>query len=624
MTVAPINPPNPPPTPLPPGLEAPTECDIIMKGGITSGVVYPLAVVELAKTYRFRSIGGTSAGAIAAALTAAAELGRDVPGGGFKTLAELPGQLGARLLSLFQPSPRTRPAFEVLLAVLGKGSWIGKAFRVYGKVIRFHWFWALAGAASGAALWYLVVGLALGADPQRTASRVVLALAVLGGAKVGGFVRFLIAAWSALNVNGFGLCNGLARVKGEKNAPLTPWLADLLNTTAGRPAGGPPLTFGDLWGPPGPEKERSDQQDDPRQRAINLEVMTTNLTHGWPLRLPFSSHDFFFDPEELKRYFPESVVCWMIRHPYKPGEKDKDAGKLIALIVKETCLLPLPAPWDLPVVVAARMSLSFPGLISAVPLYAVDWSRKKNAIAKAEDRAPDLDCCWFSDGGIGSNFPVHFFDGLLPSRPTFGINLRPFHPDYPKDPNDESQNVRFPSASGQGVAPAWTPIPNAFRFATTILKTMQNWVDNTQMRLPGYRDRVVHVYLDPDEGGLNLAMPPELIQVLMKRGKAAGDKLAGFDWGGHRWTRYITAMSQLEGRLERMDEVYENGFRDFLEQRDSRQKPYNHPLAWKRFALAATDALMVAVKGWKNDPSGYHLADDAPRPEPELRIGPKR
>ena len=60
-------------SPVPPTLE----CDIVMKGGITSGVVYPLAVVELAKTYRFRNIGGTSTGAIAAAATAAAELGRD-------------------------------------------------------------------------------------------------------------------------------------------------------------------------------------------------------------------------------------------------------------------------------------------------------------------------------------------------------------------------------------------------------------------------------------------------------------------------------------------------------------------------------------------------------------------
>ncbi|MGB6519619.1 MAG: patatin-like phospholipase family protein, partial [Candidatus Cybelea sp.] len=46
------------------------ECDVVMKGGIASGVVYPGAVYELSKTYRFRNIGGTSAGAIAATLTA--------------------------------------------------------------------------------------------------------------------------------------------------------------------------------------------------------------------------------------------------------------------------------------------------------------------------------------------------------------------------------------------------------------------------------------------------------------------------------------------------------------------------------------------------------------------------
>lgn len=49
------------------------ECDLVMEGGITSGVVYPLALVELASQYRFRGVGGTSAGAIAAGLAAAAE-----------------------------------------------------------------------------------------------------------------------------------------------------------------------------------------------------------------------------------------------------------------------------------------------------------------------------------------------------------------------------------------------------------------------------------------------------------------------------------------------------------------------------------------------------------------------
>jgi len=50
--------------------------DLTMEGGTTSGVVYPLAICELATDFRFRNVGGASAGAIAAALTAAAELGR--------------------------------------------------------------------------------------------------------------------------------------------------------------------------------------------------------------------------------------------------------------------------------------------------------------------------------------------------------------------------------------------------------------------------------------------------------------------------------------------------------------------------------------------------------------------
>ncbi len=52
------------------------ECDIVMAGGVTSGIIYPGAVAQIARRYRFRSIGGTSVGAIAAAITAAAEYGR--------------------------------------------------------------------------------------------------------------------------------------------------------------------------------------------------------------------------------------------------------------------------------------------------------------------------------------------------------------------------------------------------------------------------------------------------------------------------------------------------------------------------------------------------------------------
>ena len=80
------------------------ECDLVMKGGITSGIVYPPVVQILRKKYRFKSIGGTSAGAIAAALTAAAEHGRET--GGFEKLQEVQNDLGREgfIVGLFKPT----------------------------------------------------------------------------------------------------------------------------------------------------------------------------------------------------------------------------------------------------------------------------------------------------------------------------------------------------------------------------------------------------------------------------------------------------------------------------------------------------------------------------------------
>lgn len=47
------------------------ECDIVMKGGMTSAIIYPAAVAAIASDYRLRSIGGTSAATIRAAAAAA-------------------------------------------------------------------------------------------------------------------------------------------------------------------------------------------------------------------------------------------------------------------------------------------------------------------------------------------------------------------------------------------------------------------------------------------------------------------------------------------------------------------------------------------------------------------------
>lgn len=110
--------------------------DVTMKGGVTSGVVYPLAVCELARRFRLRNIGGSSAGAIAAALAAAAELGRAraqvsgsaSPGQGFPGLAETAGWAAEldrrgrshshRLAGLFQPGDAGVPVFAAAVAWL--------------------------------------------------------------------------------------------------------------------------------------------------------------------------------------------------------------------------------------------------------------------------------------------------------------------------------------------------------------------------------------------------------------------------------------------------------------------------------------------------------------------------
>src|ERR1700687_3569232 len=105
------------------------KCDLVMKGGVTSGVVYPRVIAELSREYQFSSIGGTSAGAIAAAVAAAAEYAR--AGGkaaAFDELNELPLWLGgsspdlkhSNLFYLFQPMPTMAKLYLVAVAGLGK------------------------------------------------------------------------------------------------------------------------------------------------------------------------------------------------------------------------------------------------------------------------------------------------------------------------------------------------------------------------------------------------------------------------------------------------------------------------------------------------------------------------
>jgi predicted acylesterase/phospholipase RssA len=616
------------------------ECDIVMKGGITSGVIYPHAVCELAKIYRLVNVGGTSAGAIAAAAAGAAEAGR--PSGGFVKLAALPDWLstGTNLFSLFQPQEQTARLFAILTASLGQSS---KLQRVAMALLRGYWLAALIGAAPGLAIVALAVWLAAGVG---------LALAVIAGvivATFGALVGIGFALYrDLLRVpdNCFGLCSGFG---GPEPPALTPWLADLLDDLAGRPRDGAPLTFGDL-----------DAQ------GVHLELMTTNLTQRRPLRLPWVRPErYFFDPVQFRQLFPERVVTHLEDNP-PPAPDEGKPGEWQLLCQLLEPLLPLPEPASLPVVLGARLSLSFPLLLSAMPLWAIDWSRTHNQEAMkawSEWRAahptaaidepgappprPYAEVCWFSDGGISSNFPIHFFDAPLPRRPTFAINLRGFHPDHPQQA-DESQNVYLPETSGGGLLEWWYRYPGAgfgslTAFVESIVRTMQNHDDEALMRVPGYRDRVVHVSTSAAEGGMNLNMPAPVIAALTARGRAAAERLIArfatppkkpgdLSWDSHRWTRYRSSTAAIASLLNQVRAVYQaepvpatdRSYKELVD-RALDDPPHAYPFKRtaqrtlaKDFTGAVIDAADVAVNARPED-----LAEGAPKPEPDIRIVPR-
>ena len=124
-------------------------CDIVLKGGITSGVVYPLAIASLAEKYRFSNIGGTSAGAIAAAAAAAAEYGRGTENAGFDRLTKIPGEVGPNLLSMFQPTPVLKPLFDIFIAALKAKTKTGRAIAIIWTAVSGYWLCPLLGFLPG-------------------------------------------------------------------------------------------------------------------------------------------------------------------------------------------------------------------------------------------------------------------------------------------------------------------------------------------------------------------------------------------------------------------------------------------------------------------------------------------
>lgn len=637
-----------------------TSCNLIMKGGITSGVVYPRAVVALSRTYRFRRIGGSSAGAIAALLTAAAEFRRAETGSteGFDLVQKVPQALaeGDNLLRLFSPSRRTKAVFEVGMALVApdrrpnharRGMPARNVLRAVALLVRATWL-PFAVAMVVALLPGVVAGLVLTRGTHW--GRVTASLLFwLPGALVIGLIVAAVTgvrrAAGDMNANGFGLAKGSAEDQAAKPGrttaqlkasapaapagpgqpiggtlpppvPLTDWLTLVTQQVAGLPDD-QVLTFGHLWGPQATDWYRAQVRPGDRSPVItdldraqsdynprlDLKVMTTCLTQGIPYAFPFADDTFHYCPACFTEYFPPTVMDHLARHDRPAAQRESAGG-----VLSNECprhpgepLRRLPHVPDLPVVIAARISLSFPGLISAVPLVYFDASKKP------AERGYVV--AWFSDGGIASNFPMHFFDTHLPSRPTFGINLADADARYPHE------GATMPRANEASTLRE-RPITSVAQFALAIKNVMQNWPDVLQADAPGFRDRIATVYLPKGLGGLNLQMSPEQIDALGAFGDRAGTEiLERFDLDAHRWTRFRVAMNGLSVFLDQHRRNYPDFAKDV-------------PFPWQQgiYDLGAREqnvrdeaaGLVMVADEWQAQ--GYPAAANPPSPEPLLRF----
>lgn len=701
------------------------DCDVVMKGGITSGVVYPLAICELARRYRLVSVGGASAGAIAAVAAAAAEHGRHSSGGGFAKLAALPPQIATVLPDLFQPQAQTRAVFRLLTALMAKPkNWRERVRKP--PVVAARYVSALLSSGR-----YLIVGLlpaaaiaaiALVFEPglfanwapalifllaavaaiaawkvSRASLRIVLGavaaalmllavlawevgealpLALWGAALVvacvaGGLGAIVLAAGAAISRNSYGLVTGTkpsVSRRGVNVEPLSDWLHAVVNDAAGRSAADAPVTFDDL---------EAGRENDPH--AVRLIAMTTCLTQSRSYRIPndfglgSDAHErWFFDEAELRKVLPQPLVDHLVAEENAPPAPSgpKDAIEWEWLRQALLPLRPLPAPGRWPIVMAARMSLSFPILLAAVPLWKVDWSLDRNSAARRDWRAdpsstavPRAERCWFSDGGITSNFPVHFFDTLLPLRPTFAINLRGFHPnrEWAARPDvPESEKVYRPENNRGGMDEWWSRFDEGKRdlggvlaFLGALKTTALNWGDNEQMKVPGYRDRVAHISHSKDEGGLNLDMPAGVLCRLSERGRIAGELLRdGFtmpatperrtDWRNHKWVRLRTSATLLDEAIRSVGVAYDDtnatgvdSYRELLRLNGSDQRSYEMTKGQRdltRTLFEGTEEHGAAAGGLLEAAARLHAARmgqppirleaRAPSPRPELRVMP--
>ena len=184
----------------------------------------------------------------------------------------------------------------------------------------------------------------------------------------------------------------------------------------------------------------------------------------------------------------------------------------------------------------------------------------------------------------------------------------------------------MPSRNFSGISSAarFNRFDGIVGFFSALFDTARNWADTELTAMPGYRDRIVHVSLEEEEGGLNLNMPADVVKKLVERGDEAGATVtnpASFDWDEHRKTRFRTMMLMLQQGLGetgfRRPGVYA-GFREVVEGwQAAGTSPEPPPLIWWQTAIPASNAVFDLSASWPD-----FSAEDL-TPTPTLRIVPR-
>jgi predicted acylesterase/phospholipase RssA len=414
----------------------------------------------------------------------------------------------------------------------------------------------------------IVAMVAVGAwdDIVRVRGLVAVGLgSLLLGWITGGAIGILANILWFIPGNHNGLCTGLGRPDQSRKTQdntLVNWLTGKIDEVAG--AAGRTTTHLSVG--------------NTRSSRVDLVAITSDLTRGVPLKLPDALTGYRFNPEEFRIFFPPTVVEQLTgaagvvseRCTIETAQGERYERTLCSFTGSDGASSNSIS--HVPVIVIARMSMSFPILFSTIPVY-----YPRAADQEANDSQPIWQRSTLSDGGIVSNFPIHLFDRALSPRPTFAIDLVDKNDEeLPEAMSDQFAMSPILGRNRRGLiqnrpmAAALVPDPPPGKlsaFATGILNTARGWMDRSQGTLPGYKERIVgiHLYKARDEGGLNLTMDAKSIDRLANRGLYGMDAFLDrwnpglgtrSEWHQHRWLRYLILMRSLEN----FGQEWERGF----------------------------------------------------------------